>query len=532
MLGNNNANIKAIITADDRASATLSKFGSKVGSVSRTAKLAIAAAGAAAVAFGVSSVKAFEESENAIAQTNAVLRSTKGIAGVTAQQVTELATALQKTTKYSDEEVRSAENLLLTFTSITKDIFPDAIHTVLNMSAALGQDLKSSSIQLGKALQDPIRGVTALRRVGVNFSQAQVDVIKKLVETGKSAQAQQLIIKELSTEFGGSAAAAADTYAGKIAILKNRFNDLQESIGKKIVDVLGFLTGGFGAASNKAKEFSFITGGVTTIVDAHTQAINRQKTAINELNVARQNNANQREAVVASHNAIKLAQEALNAATNKYGANSKQASLASEDLRARQSDLAIQEARSRDATNELKDKKWDLKKANDAARGSTSRLKDAQNKFGSDLTKDGGVIDIVDSFGKHMSVAFGDIDLYIGDLERAIDKGALVLQQGGSLAGLSFGTPEKKQMGGPIFSRKPYLVGERGPEIVVPQSSGQVIPNHKLGISESGSTINLHVNIGMYAGSEIEKRKVAKALMDAYQDLAKSKNMTAAELLS
>lgn len=239
------AKIKAVITADDRASDTLRKFGNNTDrlnrGVTRAAKAAaigLVAVGAAAVAFGVSAVKAFSESENAMAQTNAVLKSTKGVAGVTADQVTKLANSLQNVTRYSDETIQTGENLLLTFTKIGKDIFPQATEVMLDMSTALGQDVKASAIQLGKALQDPILGVTALRRVGVNFSSAQRDVIQKLVETGRAGEAQKLILKELQTEFGGSAKAAGETFAGKLDILKNQFDNVKESIGQVIVGAL------------------------------------------------------------------------------------------------------------------------------------------------------------------------------------------------------------------------------------------------------------------------------------------------------
>jgi len=240
------ANIKAVITAEDRASATLKNFGdnastmgNKIKNGLKIAAVATAAAGAAAIAFGVSSVKSYQESENALAQLNAVLKSTKGVAGVTSKSAIDLANSLQLTTKYSDESVLSAENLLLTFTKIGKDIFPQATKTVLDMSTALGQDTKASAIQLGKALQDPILGITALRRVGVNFSADQKEVVKNLVETGRSAEAQRLILKELNTEFGGSASAAANTFSGKLEILKNQFDEVKESIGKALVEGLG-----------------------------------------------------------------------------------------------------------------------------------------------------------------------------------------------------------------------------------------------------------------------------------------------------
>jgi hypothetical protein len=183
-------------------------------------------------------VKAASDSEAELAQLNSVLTSTKGVAGVTYDAAVKLASGLQKVTRYSDEQVLSGENLLLTFTNIGKDVFPDATKTMLDMSTALGQDLKSSAIQLGKALQDPVKGITALKRVGVNFTDAQKQMIEKMVAAGDTMGAQKLILKELQTEFGGSAVAAGKTFAGQLDILKNQFHDLLEKIGGAIIPVL------------------------------------------------------------------------------------------------------------------------------------------------------------------------------------------------------------------------------------------------------------------------------------------------------
>jgi hypothetical protein len=199
--------------------------------------LALTAVTVGVVAFGVSAVRSFEESQNVMAQTNAVLASTGNAAGITADQVTKLASALERQTKFADEDVQKVENLLLTFTSIGKDIFPQATSTVLDMATALGEDTQSAAIQLGKALQDPILGVTALRRVGVNFNSAQQDVIANLVNTGRAAEAQQMILKELNKEFGGSAVAAGNTLAGQMAKLGNQFDNVKEAIGGIIAEV-------------------------------------------------------------------------------------------------------------------------------------------------------------------------------------------------------------------------------------------------------------------------------------------------------
>lgn len=244
-MGPNQANIKAVITAEDKASKALKGFGDNVdhvghsvGKVAKTAAIALAAVGAAAVGFGALSVKAFMESQNAAAQLGAVLKSTNNVIGLSETAIQDMASQLQKVTRFSDEAIVQGQSLLLTFTKIGKDIFPEATEIMLDMSQALGQDLKSSAIQLGKALQDPILGITALRRVGVNFNDEQKEVVKNLVETGRSAEAQRLILKELQTEFGGSARAAGQTFAGQLDRLKNAFNDIQETIGLTILKYL------------------------------------------------------------------------------------------------------------------------------------------------------------------------------------------------------------------------------------------------------------------------------------------------------
>lgn len=188
--------------------------------------------------FFKSTIEDAAEAQDGLSQLNAVIASTGGKAGVTADQVTEMAAALQKSTKFSDDAIIAGDNLLLTFTSIGKDVFPQATETMLNMSQALGQDVKSSAIQLGKALNDPINGVTALKRVGVSFTESQMQQIKALQESGDIMGAQKLILAELNTEFGNAAKAAGETFSGKLERLKNQFGEIKESIGGALLPVL------------------------------------------------------------------------------------------------------------------------------------------------------------------------------------------------------------------------------------------------------------------------------------------------------
>tara|TARA_Y100000310_G_C20697865_1_gene827027 strand:- start:378 stop:2780 length:2403 start_codon:yes stop_codon:yes gene_type:complete len=180
--------------------------------------------------------------ENAIAQQDAVkqletvLISTKGAVGLTSDELTEMASGLQNVTKFGDETIISAQSMLLTFTRIGKEEFPDALEATLNLATAMKTDLKSASIQVGKALNDPKLGLTALTRSGITFTEEQKDVIKAFVDTGDVASAQKMILKELETQFGGSATAARETFGGAVTGLNNIMNDLLEEIGLVIIE--------------------------------------------------------------------------------------------------------------------------------------------------------------------------------------------------------------------------------------------------------------------------------------------------------
>jgi len=199
--------------------------------------------GAGIVSVGKDIMSSALSAEQSQAQLNAVLESTGGQAGVTASQVNELANSLSQVTMFEDDAIVSGESMLLTFTNIGSDVFPSATQTMLDMSQALGQDLTASAMQLGKALNDPVQGVTALRRVGVQLTDDQEALVKKMVEMGDVAGAQKIILEELQKEFGGSAEAAGQTMAGQLEILNNEFDNVKEDLGTAFLPVLKDLVG-------------------------------------------------------------------------------------------------------------------------------------------------------------------------------------------------------------------------------------------------------------------------------------------------
>ena len=156
----------------------------------------------------------WEKMEFSMSQVEAGLKSTGGAAGLTFEELKKGAEDTSHALKFTQSEILGMQSVLLTFPAVTKETFGQATNIIADMSTRLGQDLKSSAIQLGKALQDPEKGITALRRVGVNFNDEQTKIIKNFAETNQLAKAQSMILAELTNEFGGSAQAAADADKG------------------------------------------------------------------------------------------------------------------------------------------------------------------------------------------------------------------------------------------------------------------------------------------------------------------------------
>jgi len=189
-------------------------------------------------ALGFTAVKAFQQQAKAIAQVEAGLKSTGASVGFTSQQLQQMASDLQSKTLFGDEEIlKDATAQLLTFTNISGEQFARTQQAALDLATRLDGDLKGASIQLGKALNDPVANLSALSRSGIQFSDEQKEVIKSMAETGRLAEAQTLILDELNKQYGGSAEAAAKADGG-FTQLANSFGDLQEEFGKILVDVL------------------------------------------------------------------------------------------------------------------------------------------------------------------------------------------------------------------------------------------------------------------------------------------------------
>ena len=166
--------------------------------------------------------------EAATAQLEQRLKSTGGAAGLTSQQLQDLASNMQRLTTFGDEAVLEMEHLLLQFTNIRGPIFRQAVVAVLDMSTAMGQDLKSSALQLGRALNDPIHNIQGLNQATIQFTAAETRKIEQLSGANRLLEAQTLILNKVKGAMDGAAEAAGKTFGGALEKLKNAFGDLFE----------------------------------------------------------------------------------------------------------------------------------------------------------------------------------------------------------------------------------------------------------------------------------------------------------------
>jgi len=284
----------AILDVDD------SKFDSKLGGAERrfgklggVLKTAGVAAGTAALA-GLGAIlhtgtQEAMDASAAQAQLEAGIKSTGGAAGVTVGHLNDLASEIQAYSGQTDDSIAQTEALLLTFTNIKNagpdKIFDQATRAAADMAARMGTEAPAAAIQLGKALNDPVKGVTALTRVGVQFTDGQKAQIAAMMEAGDVAGAQKIILAELSKEFGGAAKAAGESLPGQVDKAKRAFEDMSQSIVAgvlpTIVGVLPHITGALADVASGVKRIvgdivaGFKSGGLRGALDAVVDMIKR-----------------------------------------------------------------------------------------------------------------------------------------------------------------------------------------------------------------------------------------------------------------
>ncbi len=289
--------VTALVAANDNFSNSLSRINTHAnGLIGSFQGIAIAAAVSVTGIAGLASVFSKFITETAEAQRvqallQATLNATGGSAGQTLESLNDMAKALQGVSTFSDEAVGSAQNVLLRFTNV-REVFERATKASLDLASATGKDLDTAAKSVGKALEDPVRGLAALRREGVFVTEKNQELIKSLVESGDILKAQGIILGELETRYKGAAEAARNTLGGALAGLKNAFGDLFEQNGPaadKLIESINKLTAALTDPSVVAAVQAFgaaFFNELTQIISFFTQLnveINRVKLTLGQL---------------------------------------------------------------------------------------------------------------------------------------------------------------------------------------------------------------------------------------------------------
>lgn len=470
-------------------------------------------------------------------KTEALLKATGFAAGFAAHELDEMAKAVALNTLASVEGAKDAQNVLLTFKSISEDVFGESLIVAQDLAAVMGGDIKSAAMQLGKALEDPIVGLNALKRSGVSFSNSQKDMIKDMVAVGNAAGAQAFMLKTLKDQIGGAGAAEADSLSGATDTLSQNWQNLMVSLAdttgaangiRFLVDTMGQavdeidqmlnpdenleLAQLFVTRMEQIKELEKLTGGERTtwtswIFGTESEHVFAQS-ALNETNKRiKEITADQEAREVKS----KFADNAKIARNKKIkdsmpGDTSQTAipkqSFASFKLADHFREMADEEVR-------INKEKNDKKLADDKA---LLESKKAMQQLEMSTTADlfGNLAQIAAAGGEEsfqtykrmaqaqaaVSAALAISNALAAPTGNPILNGAMAVSIG-ALAGVQIAQIEQQQytgaraMGGQVSGGQSYVVGEQGREVITMGSQGGfVTPNHKLGGGENVTVVN------------------------------------------
>jgi hypothetical protein len=226
--------IKSLQNKMDKQAAEMgATFANKLGS--QLAKIGTYAAGVLSVGkafqFLKSSIAESIEAAKSLYKVSQAVNQTGFAAGYTADELKRIAGTLESINAIDADKILNDVTLqLLTFGNVSGESFKRAQQAALDLSSVLGTDLKSSSIQLGKALSNPAEGLQALRRSGVLFTEQQEEMIKKLVSQNKLYDAQKIILDEIQSKYGGQAKAQAEATKG-LQAASVAWSNMKEEIG-------------------------------------------------------------------------------------------------------------------------------------------------------------------------------------------------------------------------------------------------------------------------------------------------------------
>ncbi len=247
-----NKDLNFKLTADTtQASAALKNISTQVDAIARShtgiqgvaSSLAIFASGAKVALApmkllaqaSIECSKAYIASARQSITMEASVRALGSACAVTVKDILDIADSLATATAGDDDAIVGVEQLLLSVKTLDREGLERATEAALDMSVALGTDAKNAASSLARALADPADNMRALRSANIQFNDSEEEQIKKLQESGKLWDAQQIILAKVAESYGGIAKSIAETDVGKLDAIKNTWGDITEGLGQSIL---------------------------------------------------------------------------------------------------------------------------------------------------------------------------------------------------------------------------------------------------------------------------------------------------------
>jgi len=248
------ATAKVIIKGEDQLKGPLNQASQELNSFGQAASgagnMLQAALGAAAVAVVIKAVKEvakavaecvneFKEQIEVDTKLQAVLKATDQQYKYTAREIKEFANALQSQTRFGDEAIESAAQLLIATKKFSKEGLERTLELSADLAEAMGTDITSAASTLERALIAPGEGLNKLKTIGITFTDAEKNMINELKNAGKEFEAQQVILDKVEDAYGGIAKSIGSIDTSYLDKIKSVWGDLKQDLGNVFTNTLG-----------------------------------------------------------------------------------------------------------------------------------------------------------------------------------------------------------------------------------------------------------------------------------------------------
>ena len=217
-----------------------------------------------------------KNAQNEQAQLAAAIRSTGAAAGYSVSQLNEMATAFSGKSIFSEGDINRAQTRLLSYTGIVGDTFPRALQATIDTAQRMGMSVEQAAETVGRALDIPSQGLSSLSKQGFRFTEDQKQLVEQLERTGKTAEAQAVVLSALESSYGGAAEAARNTLGGAMQALQNQIDSLMtgdDGSVNGLTTSINELTNALGSEETK-QAFAMFLGFLTDTLKALVQLSN------------------------------------------------------------------------------------------------------------------------------------------------------------------------------------------------------------------------------------------------------------------